>query len=280
MAIGLADEVAARSMSALGSLAPQAVPATAARDADYFFLKRSLDRLLAALLLIPGLPLIGLLVLLVKLTSKGPGLYSQLRVGQLGKEFTLYKIRSMCNDAESALGPTWAGISTDARVTKVGYWLRRLHLDELPQLFNVLRGEMSLVGPRPERPEFVGLLAEQIPRYMDRLAIPPGITGLAQINLPADTDVDSVRRKLSLDLEYLQTATIGLDLRILLCTLGRVVGFRGGLAAACLGLRRKVVLPPTLTTCHSHNTCGPQALSAVLLSSVNEQNLSPGSTGI
>src|SRR5204862_75938 len=141
MAIGMADDIATHSMSAFDSLVPQAVPATAAPDADYSFLKRSVDRLLATLLLIPGLPLIGILMLLVKLTSKGPGLYSQVRVGHLGKEFTLYKIRSMRNDAESALGPTWAGVSTDFRVTRLGYWLRRLHLDELPQLFNVLRGE-------------------------------------------------------------------------------------------------------------------------------------------
>lgn len=280
MATSLADEIATHSMSAIDSLAPPAVPATGARNADYSFLKRAMDRMLAILLLIPGLPLIGFLVLLVKLTSKGPGLYSQVRVGHLGKEFTLHKIRSMCNDAESASGPTWAGVGADSRVTRLGYWLRRLHLDELPQLFNVLRGEMSLVGPRPERPEFVRLLADQIPRYMDRLTILPGITGLAQINLPADTDVESVRRKLCLDLEYLQTATIGLDLRILLCTLGRVLGFRGGLAAACLGLRRKVSLPPTLTARLGQNTCGPQPLSAVLLSSVNEQNLSPDSSCI
>jgi lipopolysaccharide/colanic/teichoic acid biosynthesis glycosyltransferase len=217
----------------------------------------------------------GILVLAVRMTSKGPGLYSQLRVGHSGKVFTLYKIRSMRADAESTLGPTWAGLGADSRVTKLGSWLRRLHLDELPQLFNVLRGEMSLVGPRPERPEFVTHLAEQIPRYTDRHNILPGITGLAQVNLPADTDLDSVRRKLSLDLEYLDTACLGLDLRILLCTLGRVLGIRGGLAIAFLGLRRKVSLPVDAAACVDQGACGPQPLNDVFLSKICEANLSP-----
>jgi lipopolysaccharide/colanic/teichoic acid biosynthesis glycosyltransferase len=215
------------------------------KDTPFFRMKMLVDRVLALLLLIPGLPLIALLIAAVRFESKGTGIYRQLRVGHCGKLFTLYKIRSMTSDAESALGPTWAGVDGDSRVTKLGYWLRKLHLDELPQLWNVVRGEMSLVGPRPERPEFVRPLAEQIPGYLDRLRIPPGITGLAQVNLPADTDLDSVRRKLVLDLEYLDTADVGLDLRILLCTLGRVFGLRGGRAVALFGLQRNVTLPTT-----------------------------------
>jgi len=234
-------------------------------DTPFFRLKMVVDRLLALLLLIPGIPLIGLLLVAVRLESKGAGIYRQLRVGHCGRVFTLYKIRSMASDAESSLGPTWAAVDGDRRVTRLGYWLRRLHLDELPQLVNVVRGEMSLVGPRPERPEFVKPLTEKIPGYLDRLRISPGITGLAQVNLPADTDVDSVRRKLILDLEYLDSAGIGLDLRILLCTLGRVFGLRGGLAVSLLGLQRKVTLPTT-TTRFDQAESGPQALSAVMFS--------------
>jgi hypothetical protein len=110
-------------------------------------------------------------------------------------------------------------------------------------LFNVLRGEMSLVGPRPERPEFVAVLTEQIPGYLNRLQVLPGITGLAQVNLPPDTDLDSVRRKLALDCEYIDRAGLSLDLRIVLCTLLRVVGLRGGRGVRWLGLQRTVVLP-------------------------------------
>ena len=120
-----------------------------------------------------------------------------------------------------------------------------MHLDELPQLFNVLRGEMSLVGPRPERPEFVVVLADKIPGYVDRLSVLPGITGLAQINLPPDTDLDSVRRKLVLDREYIERVGPLLDLRIILCTLFRLVGIRGGRGVRLLGLLRTVALPPT-----------------------------------
>jgi lipopolysaccharide/colanic/teichoic acid biosynthesis glycosyltransferase len=205
--------------------------------------KQLLDRTLAALLLVPGLPLIGLLVLLVRLTSRGPGVYSQRRVGKGGLLFTMYKLRSMRIDAEAATGPVWAGAGQDARVTRLGYWLRRLHLDELPQLFNVLRGEMSLVGPRPERPEFVAVLVEQLPGYRDRLRVRPGITGLAQVNLPPDSDLDSVRRKLALDCEYIDHASLLLDLRLILCTVLRVIGLRGGRSVRWLGLKRTVELP-------------------------------------
>lgn len=203
-----------------------------------------LDRGLAILLLVPGLPMIGLLIALVRLSSRGPGIYSQLRVGQGGRVFTMYKLRSMRIDAEVATGPVWSGACHDPRVTPLGYWLRKLHLDELPQLFNVLRGEMSLVGPRPERPEFVKVLADQIPGYLDRLSVLPGVTGLAQVNLPPDTDLNSVRRKLTLDREYISGAGLLLDFRIILCTTLRVVGVRGGRGVHWLGLRRTVFLPP------------------------------------
>ncbi len=208
----------------------------------YFRWKGILDRVLAAALLIPGLPLIGLLVLLVRLTSRGPGLYRQVRVGQGGRTFKIYKIRTMALDAEAGTGPTWSG-EDDPRITAVGRVLRKLHLDELPQLFNVLKGEMSLVGPRPERPEFVHVLAKEIPGYVNRLTVPPGVTGLAQINLPPDTDLDSVRRKLVLDLEYGKRAGVLLDTRMLLCTSMRLLGFSGDLAAHVMKLHREVTLP-------------------------------------
>jgi lipopolysaccharide/colanic/teichoic acid biosynthesis glycosyltransferase len=163
----------------------------------------------AGVLLFFSAPLIGILILLVRCTSRGPGIYSQVRVGKDGLIFTMYKLRSMRCDAEAQTGAVWAGVKHDPRMTYVGYWLRRLHLDELPQLVNVVYGHMSLVGPRPERPEFVELLAEEVPGYLDRLMVKPGITGLAQINLPPDTDLDSVRRKLVLDREYAWFRALG-----------------------------------------------------------------------
>jgi lipopolysaccharide/colanic/teichoic acid biosynthesis glycosyltransferase len=205
--------------------------------------KAIFDRALAILLLIPGLPLIGLLVFLVRVTSPGPGLYRQIRVGKGRRHFLMYKLRSMRIDAEARTGPVWSAAGSDPRVTPVGYWLRRLHLDELPQLFNVLKGEMSLVGPRPERPEFVAVLAQEIPGYLDRLKVLPGITGLAQVNLPPDTDLDSVRRKLVLDREYVASAGILLDQRIVLCTLLHMLGLRGGRSVQLFGLERNVTLP-------------------------------------
>ncbi len=192
-----------------------------ARD-SYFLWKRRMDFLLAVALLVPALPLMGILVLLVRLTSRGPGIYRQARVGRGGRTFTMYKIRSMASNAEAKTGAVWAA-SNDLRVTPLGRILRKLHLDELPQLVNVIRGEMSLVGPRPERPEFVSVLAESIEGYRERLAVAPGITGLAQVNLPPDSDLDSVRRKLHLDLEYLRTAGLWLDLRILVSTIARAL---------------------------------------------------------
>ena len=202
-----------------------------------------LDRTAAFFLLLPGLPFIGLLMLLVRLTSRGPAIYRQVRVGKGGRTFTMYKLRSMRLDAEAGTGPVWAGTGADSRVTPVGYWLRRLHLDELPQLINVLKGEMSLVGPRPERPEFVAVLAEKLPGYLDRVTILPGITGLAQVNLPPDTDLDSVRRKLVLDREYAASANLLLDLRIIICTSLRVFGIKGGRSVRLLSLHRTVTIP-------------------------------------
>ena len=130
----------------------------------------------------------------------------------------------MIHDCERLTGARWAA-ARDPRITLVGRFLRRTHIDELPQLWNVLRGEMSLVGPRPERPEFVPQLEKVIPRYRERLLVPPGVTGLAQVQLPPDTDLASVRRKLAYDLYYVKRLSWWLDLRILFATAGHVLGF-------------------------------------------------------
>jgi lipopolysaccharide/colanic/teichoic acid biosynthesis glycosyltransferase len=247
--------------SLFGRYSTSAAPSTSFR---WLLWKSAFDWGLALLLLIPALPLIGLLIIAVRLTSRGPGLYRQVRVGRGCRRFLMYKLRTMCVDAEAHTGPVWSAIAADPRITALGYWLRRLHLDELPQLFNVLKGEMSLVGPRPDRPEFVALLADEIPGYMDRLQVRPGITGLAQVNLPPDTDLDSVRRKLVLDREYLATMSFGLDLRLLLCTAMRVFGVRGGHAVGWFGLARTVALPPStqLINACSNRLTTPRAVCA------------------
>lgn len=192
-------------------------------DGWYGALKPSVDAILAAVLLALALPLILMALLVIKLTSRGPVLYSQTRVGQHGRLFTLYKIRTMQYRCEDATGACWA-TRRDPRITLVGRFLRRTHIDELPQLWNVLRGEMSLVGPRPERPEFVPELARAIPRYADRLLVRPGLTGLAQIQLPPDTDLTSVFHKLICDLHYTRNVGFALDLRILAGTPFSVLG--------------------------------------------------------
>ena len=207
------------------------------KPAYYFRWKAPLDRCAAAVLLVPGLLLIILLVALVRLTSKGPGIYRQARVGKDGRRFMMYKIRTMQHDAEVSTGPIWTQ-PRDRRVTPVGRLLRRLHLDELPQLFNVIKGEMALVGPRPERPEFVCVLAEAVPGYRNRLAVLPGITGLAQINLPPDTDLVSVQRKIVLDCEYIERGGPWLDTRLMLCTFLRLFKLPEGWLHSLFALSR------------------------------------------
>jgi len=205
----------------------------------YFAWKSGLDKLIAALLLVIALPVIGVLVILVRLTSKGPAIYRQVRVGKDGKVFTMYKIRSMRLDAESATGAVWAS-RKDPRVTFLGRILRKLHLDELPQLFNVLRGEMSLVGPRPERPEFVDKLDKKIDGYCHRLLVKPGVTGFAQLNLPSDIDLNDVRKKVVLDFEYIESASLGFDLLLIFGTALKVVKLTGRIPLTLLGVYRPV----------------------------------------
>ena len=185
--------------------------------------KRALDVVLASILALLSAPLIVSTMVLVKLTSRGPAIYRQTRLGRHGRPFTIYKIRTMAHDCERLTGPRWAS-TRDSRVTPIGRFLRASHLDELPQLWNVLRGDMSLVGPRPERPEFVTQLERVIPDYADRMSIRPGVTGLAQIQLPPDTDLESVCQKLRCDLYYVQCSGVWMDLQILLCTAVGMVG--------------------------------------------------------
>jgi lipopolysaccharide/colanic/teichoic acid biosynthesis glycosyltransferase len=202
----------------------------------YSYGKVILDYLFAILLVIPATPIILVSMLVVKLTSRGPAIYTQVRLGKHGQPYHLHKIRTMVDGCERLTGPTWS-VPGDPRVTRVGHFLRVTHLDELPQLFNVLRGEMSLVGPRPERPEIVPSLAMVIPSYHQRLLVKPGITGLAQVQLPADTDLDSVRRKLTYDVYYVRRFGLWLDLRLIACTAFKMFGMSYAIQ------RRLFVLP-------------------------------------
>jgi lipopolysaccharide/colanic/teichoic acid biosynthesis glycosyltransferase len=189
--------------------------------------KRAFDLCIALAISIVALPVIAAAWVLVRATSDGPGFYSQVRVGRHGRQYRIYKIRTMYHNCEAASGAAWC-TRQDRRVTRVGRILRKLHIDELPQLLNVLRGDMSLVGPRPERPEFIGPLSQQIPGYADRLAVRPGVTGLAQIQLPADEKVDDVRKKVVLDCCYAQRRDLWLDCRIMLGTAIYLLGFSYG----------------------------------------------------
>jgi lipopolysaccharide/colanic/teichoic acid biosynthesis glycosyltransferase len=183
----------------------------------YVSCKAAVEFLAALILLVLTLPLLLLAALLVKLTSRGPAFYLQTRLGKDGRPYIIYKVRTMVHNCEQHSGARWS-TPHDPRITPLGRFLRASHLDELPQLWNVLRGDMSLVGPRPERPEFVPELERALPHYRDRLNVRPGITGLAQIQLAPDTDLSSVRRKLRYDLYYLRHISLLLDLKIMVCT--------------------------------------------------------------
>jgi lipopolysaccharide/colanic/teichoic acid biosynthesis glycosyltransferase len=189
----------------------------------YVSWKPRLEFVLAFVSLILSAPVIFLAALLIKLTSRGPAIYTQVRIGKNGHRFTIYKLRTMHHQAEATTGPVWAA-PDDPRVIPAGKLLRAIHLDELPQLVNVLKGDMSLIGPRPERPEIVYQLQTRIDGYLHRLAVRPGITGLAQVHLPPDIDLDGVRKKLVCDLHYIEHFGLWLDLRILLCTALLFVG--------------------------------------------------------
>ncbi len=173
-----------------------------------------------------ALPIMLLVALLVKLSSPGPALFRQQRVGKNDVLFTLYKFRSMYRDAEATSGAVWAK-QDDPRITPLGRWLRRLRLDELPQLFNVLKGDMSIVGPRPERPEFVIELAQQIPYYRQRHCVNPGITGWAQINHRYGDTIEDTITKLEYDLYYIKNLAPALDAFIMFHTAKVMLLWRG-----------------------------------------------------
>ena len=186
--------------------------------------KRAVDVLASALLLGLSLPFWPMLALMVKIGSRGPVFYRQTRMGRGGRVFFIRKFRSMIHPAEEN-GALWAG-EGDPRITVVGHVLRRLHLDELPQMLNVLRGDMSLVGPRPERPEFVRRLGDEIPHYDLRHRVKPGITGWAQVNYPYASSVEASSEKLDWDLFYVLNAGMALDMKILLRTAFAVLKWR------------------------------------------------------
>jgi lipopolysaccharide/colanic/teichoic acid biosynthesis glycosyltransferase len=174
-----------------------------------------------------GAPLILIAAAMIKLTSPGAVFYSQQRVGQNGRTFTIRKLRSMQQDAEKGTGAVWSKGSADARITKVGRFLRKSRIDELPQLWNVLVGDMSMVGPRPERPEFVQNLTRDIPYYGQRHVVKPGLTGWAQVCYSYGASVEDALQKLQYDLFYIKNLSIALDLFIIFKTVKTVVLRKG-----------------------------------------------------
>jgi lipopolysaccharide/colanic/teichoic acid biosynthesis glycosyltransferase len=229
--------------------------------------KAVMDFLLAAVLFVWTLPLIVLAMVLVKFTSRGPAIYMQTRLGRHGRPFTIFKIRTMYEDCERLTGPVWS-TDNDPRVIPVGRFLRSTHLDELPQLWNVLRGDMSLVGPRPERPAFVAQLEKQLPRYRERLRVRPGVTGLAQLQLAPDTHLDSVRRKLECDLDYLRRLSPWLDVRILLGTCLSVVGVPFAVTRAVLRIPGAPVVPSGPAVDEAGPVVAPEAVAVPQVQSV------------
>ncbi len=216
---------------------------------SYFAHKAVFTRCAALAAIVAIGPILLLLMLLVRITSRGPALFHQARVGQGGKIFNVIKIRTMYENAEKHTGPVWC-THKDPRITPVGNFYRFLHLDELPQLINVLKGEMCLIGPRPERPEIIARdhLMRDVPGYEERSRVLPGITGLAQINLPPDETIECVRRKVKLDLLYIEQASPWLDFRILVCTALRMCGLRHGIAAKLLKVQYSVKDLPAITS--------------------------------
>jgi exopolysaccharide biosynthesis polyprenyl glycosylphosphotransferase len=192
----------------------------------YLAVKRVLDIVLSSALLVITCPLMALIAIAIKLDTSGPAVFSQERVGLLGRRFTVHKFRSMRQDAEQRTGPVWAR-ENDDRITRVGAFLRKCRLDELPQLWNVLFGDMSFIGPRPERPYFVELLKTKIPYFDLRHYVKPGITGWAQVMYPYGASVEDAYRKLEYDLYYAKNKSIRLDALILLKTIGVVVKSEG-----------------------------------------------------
>lgn len=188
--------------------------------------KRAMDLVFALLLLLMSFPVMLVIALLIRLESNGPVLFRQERVGEHGRVFTLVKFRSMGVDAEKDSGPVWAGTDDD-RVTRIGRFIRKTRIDELPQLFNILKGEMSFIGPRPERPHFVAQLQEKIPYYSQRHTVKPGLTGWAQVRYQYGSTVEDALEKLQYDLYYIKNMSIFLDALVIFDTVKVVLFGRG-----------------------------------------------------
>ena len=196
------------------------------RSTPFIVIRRVVSVIISLLGLTLALPLFPLIVLAIRLDSKGPVFYTQARVGKAGRVFNVVKFRTMRQDAEAANGPQWAG-NNDPRVTRVGKFLRVSRLDEIPQLWCVLKGDMAFVGPRPERPEFIEWLSKEIPYYGVRHMVRPGLTGWAQVKYKYGSTVADAREKLQYDLFYIKNASIGLDLLIMFLTVKTVLLRRG-----------------------------------------------------
>lgn len=179
--------------------------------------KRAFDIIASSIGIVITSPIIALTVLIIKIVSPGPVFFKQERVGYCGRSFEIYKLRTMRIDAEKNTGPVWAK-EDDPRLIKFGKIIRKLHVDEIPQFFNVLKGDMSIVGPRPERPVFVEKLSDEIQDYGKRVRVKPGITGLAQVRHKYDETIKDVRKKVKYDLLYIREMCLMVDLRILLRT--------------------------------------------------------------
>ena len=188
--------------------------------------KRGMDILFSLIGIVLAAPIMLAAAVLIKFTSKGPIFFKQERVGKDGKIFNIYKLRTMKADAEKYTGPIWAQ-ENDSRVTLMGKILRKTHVDEIPQLINVLKGEMAIVGPRPERPVFVTDLSKKIPEYNKRLKVKPGITGLAQVRHKYDETIEDVKKKIKLDILYIKEMCVMTDLRIMAMTVLVVLTGKG-----------------------------------------------------
>jgi len=196
------------------------------RSATFILIRRGISIVISLIGLIVSLPLLPLIMLAIRLDSNGPVFYTQTRVGKGGRLFNVVKFRTMRQDAEAASGPKWAG-DHDPRITRVGKFLRSSRLDEIPQLWCVLKGDMAFVGPRPERPEFVEWLSKEIPYYGVRHMVRPGLTGWAQVKYKYGSTVEDAREKLQYDLFYIKNASIGLDMLIMFQTVKTVLLRRG-----------------------------------------------------
>ena len=189
-------------------------------------LKRSLDILLSLIAMVLLLPIFLFLCVFVYFSSQGSIFYRQIRVGKEGMHYQIYKFRSMYKDSEKDTGPIWASLD-DERITPIGRFMRKFHLDEIPQFINVLIGDMSIVGPRPERPEIIEKIMKEIPDYLSRTKIKPGITGWAQLHGTYDNNIQDVNMKLENDCYYIENFSLLFDIKILFLTLIRIIKGKG-----------------------------------------------------